>query len=203
MAEPGVWLLPVIALVLGLAIQRGLAPLTQLSQDVHDLDVTRAAPLQARPPDSRRSRRSTCWSSASRRHCNASASWRANSAHELRTPLASLALHARTLRGAQSDAERAESLARLEHDSLRAGHVLPSCSRWRARAGRHSPRRVPVDLAELAGRVVADYAQPALDCEHELAFVGAPVPAAPGGREPERRRADDDSSWPLSSAGWP
>ena len=45
-------------------------------------------------------------------------------AHELRTPLASLALHARSLRGRLSDDERNASLERLEHDVLRAGHVL-------------------------------------------------------------------------------
>ena len=50
MAEPGLWLLPVIALVLGLAIRRGLRPLHELSRDVHALDVSKATALPAHQP---------------------------------------------------------------------------------------------------------------------------------------------------------
>lgn len=38
MIEPGLWLLPVVALALGLALRRGLKPLYALSDDVAALD---------------------------------------------------------------------------------------------------------------------------------------------------------------------
>jgi two-component system sensor histidine kinase QseC len=40
MIEPGLWLLPVVALALGLALRRGLRPLYALSDDVAALDPT-------------------------------------------------------------------------------------------------------------------------------------------------------------------
>lgn len=175
MAEPGLWLLPVIAIALGLAIQRGLNPLHELSRDVHDLDVTRAEPLQARHPQTEFKAVVDAINLLVERQQAALSRERqlaSELAHELRTPLASLALHARALRGVQSEAERTESLARLEHDSLRAGHVLAQLL-WLARASRTELAEAaqPLDLAELAGRVVADYAQPALDSGHELALA--------------------------------
>lgn len=44
---PGLWLLPAVALAVGLAIRRGLRPLYQMSGDVHALDThqTQALPL--------------------------------------------------------------------------------------------------------------------------------------------------------------
>jgi two-component system sensor histidine kinase QseC len=174
MAEPGLWLLPVIAIALGLAIQRGLTPLHALSRDVHALDVTQAVPLQARHPhtefkavvDAINLLIERQQATLTRERQLAS-----ELAHELRTPLASLTLHARALRGTQSDAERADSLERLERDSLRAGHVLAQLLAL-ARASRTEMAETAqaLDLNELAHRVVADYAQPALDSGHELAL---------------------------------
>jgi two-component system sensor histidine kinase QseC len=50
LAEPGLWLLPVVALALGAAIWRGLRPLQALSRDVAELEVDKAERLQARHP---------------------------------------------------------------------------------------------------------------------------------------------------------
>ena len=50
MMEPGLWLLPVVALALGLAISRGLQPLVELSEEVAALDVQSANSLVARHP---------------------------------------------------------------------------------------------------------------------------------------------------------
>jgi two-component system sensor histidine kinase QseC len=105
-------------------------------------------------------------------------------AHELRTPLASLSLHARSLQGEMTPAERALSLQRIEQDALRAGQLLNQLLAL-ARASRTelADAARPFDLAELARSVVADYAQSALDAGHELAleapaswtFSGHPV----------------------------
>jgi two-component system, OmpR family, sensor histidine kinase QseC len=175
MAEPGLWLLPVIALALGLAIRRGLNPLYDLSREVHALDVSQASPLPTRHPhtefkavvDSINTLVERQQAALTRERQLAS-----ELAHELRTPLASLSLHARALRGEQSQTERFESLERIEHDALRAGHVLSQLLAL-ARASRTELAEAaqPLDLAELAGRVVADYAQAALDSGHDLALA--------------------------------
>lgn len=175
--EPGLWLLPVIALALGLAIRRGLTPLYELSHDVNELDVTRGEPLKTRRPHAEfetvvRSINTL----VERQHAVLARERQLASelAHELRTPLAALALHARTLRGDVSAAEREKSLERIEHDALRAGNVLSQLLQL-ARASRAEMAEAAqaFDLSELASRVVADYAQPALDSGHELALEGS------------------------------
>jgi two-component system sensor histidine kinase QseC len=176
MAEPGLWLLPVIAIALGLAIHRGLNPLHELSRDVHDLDVAQPVPLQARHPHTEFKAVVEAINMLVERQQAALTRERqlaSELAHELRTPLASLALHARMLRGSPTDSERIESLERVERDALRAGHVLSQLLAL-ARASRTELAEAaqPLDLAELAGRVVADYAQPALDSGHDLALAG-------------------------------
>ncbi|MBF9265052.1 two-component sensor histidine kinase, partial [Acidovorax cattleyae] len=45
MVQPGLWLLPVVMLVLGFAVRRGLRPLYSLSEDVAALDVAGAGRL--------------------------------------------------------------------------------------------------------------------------------------------------------------
>src|SRR2546427_13133329 len=42
MVGPGLWLLPVVALALGLAIRRGMRPLNELSREVERLDLAQA-----------------------------------------------------------------------------------------------------------------------------------------------------------------
>jgi two-component system, OmpR family, sensor histidine kinase QseC len=176
MAMPGLWLLPVIALALGFAIRRGLQPLHELSRDVRELDVTQSTVLRSPHPQKEfKAVVDSINMLLQRQHAVLSRERQVAGelAHELRTPLASLALHARSLRGAVSHAERDASLARLEQDALRAGEVLTHLLAL-ARASRTELAEAgqPLDLAELARRVVGDYAQAALDSGHELAFSG-------------------------------
>ncbi len=183
-AMPGLWLLPVIALALGFAIRRGLRPLDELSRDVRELDATQSTVL--RSPHPQREFKAVVDSINTllqRQHAALSRERQVAGelAHELRTPLASLALHARSLRGAVSPAERDASLARLEQDALRAGEVLTHLLAL-ARASRTELAEAAqaLDLAELARRVVGDYAQAALDSGHELAFSGPPSHSVTG-----------------------
>ena len=174
--EPGLWLLPVIAIALGLAIRRGLTPLYELSHDVHALDVTRGEPLKTRHPHAEfefvvRSINLL----VERQHAVLARERQLASelAHELRTPLAALALHARNLRGEIDAAEREKALERIEHDALRAGNVLSQLLQLaRASRAEMAEAEQPFDLCELARRVVAEYAQTALDSGHELALEG-------------------------------
>lgn len=177
MAEPGLWLLPVVAIALGLAIRRGLTPLYELSHDVHELDVTRGEPLKTRHPHAEfESVVRSINLLVERQHAVLARERQLASelAHELRTPLAALALHARNLRGEIVDAaSRDQALERIEHDALRAGNVLSQLLQLaRASRAEMAEAEQPFDLCELARRVVAEYAQPALDSGHELALEG-------------------------------
>lgn len=176
-ATPGIWLMPAIAVVLGLAIRRGLKPLHDLSRDVLALDVHQPQPLSTQHPhaefevvvDSINTLVARQHSALTRERQLAS-----ELAHELRTPLASLALHARSLQGPMADDERRGALQRLEGDALRAGQVVQELLTL-ARASRTEMAEAarPLDLDEIARHVVADYAQRAVVSGHDLALDSA------------------------------
>ena len=177
--EPGLWLLPVIALALGLAIHRGLHPLYELSRDIHALDVHQPTPLRTRQLHIEfEAVVDSINQLVGRQHAalNRERQFASEIAHEMRTPLTSLALQASALRGAQTEAERAEALERLEFDAVRAGQVLTQLlALARASHTEMAETAQPLDLAALAGRVVAEYGNAALESGHELALV-APTP---------------------------
>lgn len=175
-AQPGLWLLPAVALLLGLAVHRGLRPLHLLSKEVHELDIHRPQPLS--PRHSQREFRAMVDSIntlASRYQAALSRERElANEfAHELRTPLASIALQARVASETMSEADRAQALAQLQRDALRAGDVLNDLLAL-ARASRTELAEAAqsVDVAELAREVLAEYGATALSSGHELAFEG-------------------------------
>lgn len=173
-AGPGLWVMPAIALGLGLAIRRGLQPLRALSRDVLALDAHRGEPLPARPRHEEFRAVVQAIDTLVARQNAALAHERqlANElAHELRTPLASIALHARSLQGTLGEAEPRAALQRLEDDAVRAGEVVQQVLAL-ARASRTelAEAAAPLDLDALARQVVAGYAQRALDSGHELAL---------------------------------
>ncbi|KQV91638.1 histidine kinase dimerization/phospho-acceptor domain-containing protein [Rhizobacter sp. Root1221] len=183
-AEPGLWLLPVVAIALGLAIRRGLRPLGRLSNDVAALNIQSGEPLQA---DHRHEEFRAVVESVNAlivRYQAAMARERhlaGELAHELRTPLASLALHAQSLQGSLSEAERQQAIGRIASDALRAGQVLQHLlTLARASHAELTEAAVPFDVVAMAARVLAGYAQPALDGRHELALSGAPAFSATG-----------------------
>ncbi|GAB3652194.1 histidine kinase dimerization/phospho-acceptor domain-containing protein [Ramlibacter alkalitolerans] len=160
--EPGLWLLPVVALVLGLAIHRGLRPLRRLAEQVHALDPNDTRKVEdpvrfqelAAAVDAINRLVDRYHAVLTRERALAS-----EFAHELRTPLASLALQARGAREAPPGALQQEALGRLEEDALRAGDVLAHLLAL-ARASRaelHESAQ-PVDLDTVARRVVAEFA---------------------------------------------
>jgi two-component system sensor histidine kinase QseC len=126
MAQPGFWLLPVVALALGWAIRRGLNPLRDLSRDVSALDVHDAQPLRTQPLQEFKPVVDSINTLVARQHAALVRERELSGelAHELRTPLASLTLHASLLRSAVDASEREQVLGRLEHDALRANHVV-------------------------------------------------------------------------------
>jgi two-component system sensor histidine kinase QseC len=170
-AAPGLWLLPVVALVLTLAIRRGLRPLAMLSHQVHQLDIHRDTTLQAPPHQEFREVVKSIdtlmdrYNAALRRERQLAS----EVAHELRTPLASLVINAAALRGELSPAEHEQVARRITEDAARAGAVMADLLAL-ARASRTelAESAQPTDLAELARAVAAEYAQAAVDSGHEL-----------------------------------
>ena len=172
-AEPGLWLLPVVALGLVLAIRRGLRPLNDLGRQVLALDIHHDKRLHAPPHDEFKATVDAI-NTLMERYNAALERERALAseiAHELRTPLASLQLHAASLQKPLSPEEKADVLRRLDDDAKRAGGVLTDLLAL-ARASRTQLAEAaqPVDLAELARRVTADYAQAADHHDHELSL---------------------------------
>jgi two-component system, OmpR family, sensor histidine kinase QseC len=178
-AEPGLWMLPVIALVLGLAIRRGLRPLSRLSSEVEALNIQAGTPLQA---DQRHEEFKAVVESINaliERYQAALARERqlaGELAHELRTPLASIALHAQSLKGELTASERERATSRVASDSLRAGEVLQHLlTLARTSHAELAEAAAPFDVVPLASRVLADHAQAALDGRHELVLSGSPA----------------------------
>jgi two-component system sensor histidine kinase QseC len=161
--EPGFWLLPVLALVLGVAVRRGLRPLYELSREVHSLDIRqpRALSTVRRHEEFRASVEAI--NSLVERYQSSLTRERALAdefAHELRTPLTTLALQAQTLKHATSDPELGASLGRFEADVLRAGEVITHLlSLARASRTEFGDLSQPVDLTELARTTLADFSQ--------------------------------------------
>jgi two-component system, OmpR family, sensor histidine kinase QseC len=173
--EPGLWVLPLIALVLALAIRRGLRPLYRLSYEVHALDVHRPRPLSGETRHEEFEAIADAINNLADRFQSALARERALAgelAHELRTPLASLSLQARAARELADGPERQAALMRLEADALRAGevlsHLLALARADRAALGESTQR---VDLVALAREVLAECASTAGRTGHELALV--------------------------------
>ena len=176
LAEPVLWLLPVVALVLGAAILRGLRPLQALARDVEALEVDQTTRLQARHPYRefnavvRSINRLVGQQQAALERERQLAS---EIAHELRTPLSSIALQAASLRGALPAQAQAAALQQISADALRAGHVISQLLAL-ARTGQAGMQQslVPLDLAALAREVVAGYAQAAWQSGHQLSVQG-------------------------------
>jgi two-component system sensor histidine kinase QseC len=174
--EPGLWLLPVVFLALGLAIWRGLRPLYALSDDVARLDVGQGQRL---PAHHAMGEFNSVVHSINNLVEQQNAALRrerrlANEvAHELRTPLASIVLQARALGGPLTDADRHQALARIGEDALRASRVLGQLLMLArtSRAELHEAA-VPLDLAALARQVSAEYAQQAWERQDDIAVAG-------------------------------
>jgi two-component system sensor histidine kinase QseC len=177
MVSPGLWLLPVVALFLTLAIRKGLRPLRDLTRQVHRLDILRDTQLHA-PPHEEFKEVIHAINTLIERYNAALTRERmlaSEVAHELRTPLASLGLHAASLRRSLTPDERDEALRRIEADAARAGSVLADLlALARASRAELAEAAQPLDASELVRRVVAEYGQSAWQSGHELS-VEAPV----------------------------
>ncbi len=184
MIEPGLWLLPVVSLALGLALWRGLRPLYALSADVSALEPASTQRLASRHAWSEfESVVGSINTLLDQQHAAMVSERRLASevAHELRTPLSSIALQASALAGELSAQARAQAVERIRKDALRAGHVLNQLLAL-ARASRAElhEAKAPVDLGALTRTVCGDYAQAAWQRGDDIALLAPPSLSLPG-----------------------
>lgn len=182
-ATPGLWLLPIVTLVLTLAVRRGLRPLLDLSARVRAMDIHQAGRLQA-PPHAEFQAMVAAIETLGTRYQTALAHERELAdtfAHELRTPLASLRLHATSLRGTLTAEERQAAVAQVETDAARTAAIMDDLlALARASRAQLAETAQPLDLAALARRIAAEQAQDAFESAHELA-VDAPAECTANG----------------------
>lgn len=172
-ATPGLWLLPAVSLILVLAIRRGLRPLGDLSRQVHVLDIHRDTALRGPPHEEFKGIVQSITTLIQRynRALERERQLASEVAHELRTPLASITLNADALDRGAPEHERAAAVQRVKQDAARAAAVINDLLAL-ARAGRAELAEVaqPVELAELARSVVAEYAQRCYQAGQEIAL---------------------------------
>ena len=173
-AEPGLWLLPVVAVVLGWALRRAMQPLRQLADRVDALDIRTPKSIDPIPSHRELAQLAHAINTLGQRYQATLANERqlANEmAHELRTPLASLALHAANLRGPLADEDQAQALERIERDAKRVAQMVDQLLAL-ARASRVELEEAAVecDLAAIGRDVLGRYAQFALVSGHSLSM---------------------------------
>lgn len=185
-ARPALVLLPLVAVLLAWALKRGLRPLHRVADQVAALDLHSGARL----PDERRFaevegtvRAINTLVQNLQDQVRRERGFAADVAHELRTPLTALMWQAKLARGSTDAAERTQALALVERDALRAGRILSQLLELARAQGLNTDAMVPVALAELAARVLADHAQAAFEGGRELALqddaAGQQLPAHP------------------------
>ena len=179
-ALPALLLLPLVALMLWWTIRRGLRPLERLSNEVAELDSASSQRLDR----AHRHREFVSTVSAIntlvdslQAQAERERAFASDVAHELRTPLAAIALQASVAQHEPTP----ERLAQLEQDALRAGRILSQLLDL-ARAQRHDrPGEagyppVALDLAEVAAQLVAEHAPQGHASGHELSLLPSAEP---------------------------
>lgn len=181
LAKPAKLIFPLVALILWWAIRRGLRPLDRLSNEVASLDTSANQRLNtphrfqefASTVRAINSLVDSLESQAQRERQFAS-----DVAHELRTPLAAIALQAQA---AQYDAST-ERLRSLERDALRAGRILSQLlDLARVQRGGHATATAPstaVPVNERLAQWVSDHAQAAHELGQDLSLVQPETPVA-------------------------
>lgn len=119
--------LPLLALLLWLAVTRGLRPLLALTRDIEQRDPGNLAPLEAGavprevlPLVERLNRLFARIASSMQKERR----FTADAAHELRTPVAAIKAQAQVARGASTDAERVRALDNAILGCDRAAHLI-------------------------------------------------------------------------------
>jgi two-component system OmpR family sensor kinase len=179
MALPELMLMPLLVLFMGWVLTRGLSPLTQVSRRVEDRDASRLDPLPRDDVPSELRPLIEQINALLLRLAGSMAAQRrflADAAHELRTPVAALALQAQVAKRTAQPAMRAAAFAELDKGIARITRVVEQLLRLAQLDPDVSREELqPVDLAEIARDVVGDMAYRARTLGIDL---GAEAPGA-------------------------
>ena len=177
---PTLVMLALLAVLVTLALRRGLAPLSRAASEVtaRNVQALDPLPLASHPPELHLLVGAI--NDLMARLGNALALQRhflADAAHELRTPIAALRLQLQLLERAGEPEQRKEALAELSAGISRAQHLVEQLLQL-SRLGPEAPalRRETLSLANLAREAVAQFSARAEQRGIDLGAVIAPVP---------------------------
>ncbi len=169
--------LPVLALLLWLAVARGLRPLVRLTRDIEQREPDNLAPLYAgavplevMPLFDRLNRLFTRIAALIRKE----RLFTADAAHELRTPVAAIKAQAQVARAATNDAERMHALDNAILGCDRAAHLIEQLLTLSRLDTLDSEVAEPCRLHDVAAEVVAALAPAALGKEVQLELLADP-----------------------------
>ncbi|WP_244788454.1 sensor histidine kinase [Cupriavidus pauculus] len=187
---PLLLLLPLLGWLVWLAVGRGLRPLREIATEVRLRDANTLAPLAVRDMPDEIAPLSDALNQLLARLSHAIDTQRAfvaDAAHALRTPLTALQLQAQLVERADSAATRQQAVAQLRQGLERITHLVAQLlTLARQEPGAAPPPHEPVDLRALAGDVVAQMSQAALDRDIDLGLEDT-------GPEPVTVRGDADA----------
>lgn len=172
--QPLLFGLPVLALLLWIAVARGLRPLDTLATEIgrRDADAltlldSTAAPREVLPLIQRLNHLFQRIDATIRRERR----FTADAAHELRTPVAAIKAQAQVARNATADAERMRALDNAILGCDRAAHLIEQLLTLARVDALDAGAKEPCELRELASGVIAALAPSALarDVRLELA----------------------------------
>jgi two-component system, OmpR family, sensor kinase len=175
---PMLLLIPLLAALIAWVLQRGLAPLQETSRRVSDRDAARLDPLPTAPvPQELLPLVEQINALLGRLSSSLDAQRRflADAAHELRSPVAALALQAQLAQRAQTPQARAAAFEELKRGTERCRRLVQQLLDFaRLEPGVRVEADAPVDLAALAREVVGSHAAHADELGVDL---GADAPA--------------------------
>jgi two-component system, OmpR family, sensor kinase len=187
---PMLLLIPFLALALGWVFRRGLAPLQDTSKRVSDRDASRLDPLPIENVPTELLplvQQINALLERLSKSLDADRRFLADAAHELRSPMAALALQAQLAERAASPATRAEAFRELSRGIERGRRLIQQLLDFaRLEPGVTALPFAPVDMARVARHVVGSAAARAEALGVDLGAEAA-APAYVLGSEPELR----------------
>ncbi|WP_454733967.1 MULTISPECIES: sensor histidine kinase [Cupriavidus] len=164
---PLLLLLPLLGWLVWVAVGRGLRPLREIAAGVRQRDANALSPLAVTSMPDEIAPLTEALNQLLARLSHAIDTQRAfvaDAAHALRTPLAALQLQAQLVERADSAEARREAVGKLRQGLERLTHLVAQLlTLARQEPGAAAPAHEPVDLRALAGGVVAEMTQAALD----------------------------------------
>jgi two-component system, OmpR family, sensor histidine kinase QseC len=170
MVYPALFALPLSLVLLMLALRRGLLPLNKLSHDIAQLGSQPGQRLAAQHRFSEFDSTVTALDALMDRldvQLAREKAFASDVAHELRTPLASMSIHANRL-AAEHPSPDAQA---LEQDALRAGAILKQLVTLARAESQGADSQQSLDLHACVARTMAEVGQLALDRGHTLELL--------------------------------